>query len=201
LLGELRAFAGQSQSNKGGRDVDIPISDVKDFIKADKVKPSDLFGNDELTSDPFVKGYVADERKDASSGEYGHRKRHETKFDSDREDWEKKEKAQAEEIKKLKTKDAKRDAVDLFDTKIKERKLDKKQTKFVEQKRSDFEPEDLDNLDKEVDKSMDSMLEEYKKTADIFGVKTEKVKEEEEDLGSPPGSEEEEDDDTSHIPD
>lgn len=200
LLGELQAFAGQSQSNKGGRDVDITISDVKDFIKADKVKPSDLFGNDALTSDPFVKGYVEDERKDASSGEYGHRKRHETKFDSDREEWEKKEKAQAEEIKKLKTEGAKIKAVDLFNTKVKERKLDKKQTKFIEQKRTDFEPEDLENLDKEVDKFMDGKLEEYKKTADIFGVKTEEVKEDKK-PGSEPGSEEEEEGDASHIPD
>jgi len=198
LLGELQAFAGQSQSNKGGRDVDITISDVKDFIKADKVKPSDLFGNDELTSDPFVKGYVDDERKAASSGEYAHRKRTDTKFDSEREDWEKKEKKQEAKIKKLETDGAKRDAVDLFATKMKERKLDEKQTQFIEAKQADFVPEDPEKLDKEVDTFMDSSLKEYNKTAKIFGHETEEKIEPK--GGGGPGSEEEVDD-TSHIPD
>jgi len=198
LLGELQAFAGQSQSNKGGRDVDITISDVKDFIKAEKVKPSDVFGNDELTSDPFVKGYVADERKEASSGEYAHRKRTDTKFDSEREDWEKKEKKQTDEIKKLKTAGAKRDAAGLFTSKMKERKLDEKQTQFIEAKQADFVPEDPEKLDKEVDTFMDDSLKEYNKTAKIFGHETEEKIEPK--GGSGPGSEEEEDD-TSHIPD
>lgn len=200
LLGELQAFAGQSQSNKGGRDVDITISDVKDFIKADKAKPSDLFGLGELTDDPAVKGYVEEERKIASSGEYAHRKRTDDKFDEERKKWEKEKEEKDKEIKKLKTDGAKIKAVDLFNTKVKERKLDKKQSKFIETKRSDFEPEDLENLDKEVDKSMDSMLEEYKKTAEIFGHKTEEVKEDKK-PGSEPGSEEEEEGDASHIPD
>lgn len=200
LLGELQAFAGQSQSNKGGRDVDITISDVKDFIKAEKTKPSDLFGLGALTDDPSVKGYVDEERKMASSGEYAHRKRTDDKFDEEREKWETEKKGKDEEIKKLKTEGAKIKAVDLFNTKAKERNLDKKQIKFIEVKRDGFEPEDVENLDKEVDKFMDGKLEEYKKTADIFGVKTGETKEEKK-PGSEPGSEEEEEGDASHIPD
>jgi len=198
LLGELQAFAGQSQHNKGGGDVDITISDVKDFIKAEKVKPSDLFGLDALTDDPSVKGFVDAERKEASSGEYAHRKRTDTKFDEERENWEKEKKKKDDEIKNLKTEGAKIKAADLFSTKAKERKLDDRQKKFVVAKQKDFMPEDLDNLDKEVDKFMDSKLEEYKKTAEIFGHKTE-VKEEIKG-GGEPGSEEEEGD-ASHIPD
>lgn len=200
LLGELQAFVGQSQSNKGGGDVDITLSDVKDFIKAEEVKPSDLFGNDELTSDPFVKGFVEDERKAASSGEYAHRKRTDTKFDDEREKWETEKKEKDDEIKKLKTKDAKRDAVDLFVKKTKERKLDEKLSAFIESKQPDFVPEDVENLDKEVDKFMDEKVEEFKKVGEIFGHKTEEPAGEEGKGGSPPGSEEEEDD-TSHIPD
>lgn len=181
----------------------ITIAEMKNLIKEEKIKPSDLFANDELTSDPFVKGYVEDERKVASSGEYAHRKRTDDKFDTERADWEKKEKEQEEEIKKLKVAGAKRDAVDLFNTKVKERKLGKKESKFIESKREEFEPEDLEKLDKEVDTFMDDKLDEFKKTAEIFGVKTEVGKEEEEKKppGSPPGEEEEEEDDTSHIPD
>jgi len=198
LLGELQAFAGQSQHNKGGGDVDITISDVKDFIKADKVKPSDIFGLDVLTDDPAVKGYVDEERKMASSGEYAHRKRTDDKFDEERGKWDKEKKEKDDEIKKLKTETAKIKAVDLFNTKVKERKLDAKQSRFIETKRDGFEPEDLEKLDKEVDKFMDASLEEYKKTAEIFGEKTEEVKDDTR-PGSEPGSEEE--GDASHIPD
>jgi hypothetical protein len=178
----------------------ITKAEIKDLIKEEGIKPSDLFDNDALTSDPFVKGFVKDAEKAASSGEYAHRKRTDTKFDSDREDWEKKGKEKDEEIKKLKVKDAKRDAVDIFAKKIKERKLDKQQSQFIENKQTDFIPDDLGKLDKEVDTFMDDRVEEFKKTAKIFGVKTEKTEEEKEETGSPPGNEEEQDE-NSLIPD
>ena len=177
----------------------ITIAEIKSLIKEEKIKPSDLFNNDSLTDDPFVKGYVEDERKAASSGEYAHRKRTDTKFDTEREDWEKKDKAKDEKIKELKVKDAKREAVDLFATKIKERKLDGKIGKFIELKQDDFLPENLENVGKEVDKFMDDRVEEFNKTAKILGVKTEETKEEEK-PGSPPGEEKDEED-NSLIPD
>lgn len=180
----------------------ITIAEMKALIKEEKVKPSDLFDNDSLIDDPVVDGYVEQARKKAASGEHYNRKELDKSFDKARKEWEEKDEKKDEEIKKLKTKDAKRDAVDLFGTKIKERKLDKQQSQFVESKQKDFLPEDLDNLDKEVDKHMDSAIEEYKETAKIFGVKTEKVKEgeKEETIGSPPGSEEEGEENTL-IPD
>jgi hypothetical protein len=91
-------------------------------------------------------------------------------------------------IKKLQTEGAKVKAVELFGTKIKERKLDDKQTKFLKSKQSDFSPQDLEALEKEVDAHMDKALEEYKETAKIFGVKTEdKDKEDETKGGGEPG--------------
>lgn len=178
----------------------ITVAEMKTLIKEEKIKPSDLFDNDSLTDDPFVKGFVKDAEKAASSGEYAHRKRTDTKFDDEREDWEKEKKKKDEQIKNLEIKDAKREAVDLFTTKIKERKLDKQQTKFVETKQKDFVPEDIEKLDKEVDKFMDSAVEEFKETAKIFGVKIDKSEEKEETTGSPPGNEEEQEE-NSLIPD
>lgn len=180
----------------------ITVGEMKSLIKEEGIKPSDLFDNDALTTDPFVKGFVRDAEKAASSGEYAHRKRTDSKFDTERDDWEKEKEKKDEEIKKLKIKDAKRDAVDLFATKIKERKLDKQQSKFVESKQKDFTPEDLENVPKEVDKFLDDRVEEFNETAKIFGVKTEKGKEgeEKEETGSPPGNEEEQEE-NSLIPD
>ncbi len=182
----------------------ITVDEMKTLIKEEKIKPSRLFGMDDLAEDPVVKGIA----KEAIQVELIHRKRLSSRFeevDGDREkekkDWEKEKKGKDDEIKQLKIKDAKRDSVDLFTTKIKERKLDKQQAAFIEKERDKFEPDDIEKLDKEVDTFMDHAVEEYKKTAKIFGVKTEKSKEGEEDeTGSPPGDEGEQEE-NSLIPD
>lgn len=176
----------------------ITIDEIKKLIKEEKVKPSRLFGMDILAEDPVVKGIVKEEVSNAVTAEYTHRKRVGDRFDDDKEDWEKEKKKIEDENKKLKIETAKIKAVDLFNTKMKERNLDKKQSKFIEAKRSGFEPEDAENLDKEVDKFMDGTLDEFKKTAEIFGHKTET--ETEKKGGAEAGSEEEEGD-ASHIPD
>ena len=175
----------------------ITIAEMKTLIKEEKVKPSDLFSMEALTEDPSVKGFVDASCKEAVAGEYTHRKRIDTKFDADKSDWEKEKEKKDKIIKDLKTKDAKRDAVDLFTSKIKERKLDEKQTKFIESKQADFVPEDPEKLGAEVDKFMDSKIEEFKKTAEIFGHKVETEEEKKE--GGGPGKEEE--GDVSFIPD
>lgn len=186
LLSQIQAFAnGHSQFNKGGGNMPT-ISEIKDFVSKEGLDPSEVFGRDQLIDDPIIKGYVEEERKMASSGEYAHRKRTDEKFTEERTKWDDEKKKKDEEIKKLKTEGAKVKAADLFGTKVKERKLDDKQTKFVEAKKDNFTPDDLENLDKEVDKFMDVALEEYKETAKIFGHKTEK-KEEELKGGGEPG--------------
>ena len=181
----------------------ITVAEIKTLIKEEEIQPSDLFGIESLATDPMVKGFLESsikELKGKHEGELLHRKRDEKGFDKTKEELETQAKEKDEEIKKLKTKDVKRDAVDLFTKKSKERKLDEKQTQFIEQKQSAFEPEDLEKVDKEVDEFMDATLKEYDKTAEIFGVKTEKKKEgEEESSGSPPGNEEEDENDL--IPD
>jgi|GEM_PF-2919544 len=179
----------------------ITLGEIKDLIKEEKILPSDLFGVEALTGDPLVRGFVdtsLKELKGKLSGEYEGRKRVEKDVDKTKTEMEEKD----EEIKKLKIESAKTKAADLFSTKVKERNLDKKQVKFIEAKRDGFEPEDPEALDKEVDKFMDSTLDEYKKTAEIFGHKAEPTKKEELKPGAEPGSEEEETEgDASHIPD
>ena len=165
----------------------ITIGEIKKLIEQEGISPSDIFGRDSLIDDPIVKGYVDEERKMASSGEYAHRKRTDAKFDEEKKDWEKDKTEKDEEIKKLKVEGAKRDATELFSSKIKERKLDKPQSEFLKSKQGDFSPEDLEALDKEVDKFMDAKLEEFKETAKIFGHKTEEPKGGEPKGGGEPG--------------
>jgi len=177
----------------------ITIGEVKKLIEEEGISPSEIFGRDSLIDDPIVKGYVEEARKMASSGEYAHRKRTDEKFNESREEWEKEKKKKDEEIKELKVEGAKRDATELFSSKIKERKLDDQTSKFLKSKQGDFLPEDLENLDKEVDKFMDKAIEECKETAKIFGHKVEEKKDEPKGGGEPgePGSSE----DNELIPD
>jgi len=168
----------------------ITVDEMRTLIKEEKIKPSKLFGIDDLAEDPIVKGIS----KEAIQSELTHRKRLSSRFeevDEDREkekvEWEKEKKEKDDEIKKLKIEGAKRDATELFSSKIKERKVDKQQEAFLKSKQGDFTPEDPEKLDKEVDAFMDKNVEEYNATAKIFGHKTKGKEGDEPKGGGEPG--------------
>jgi len=167
----------------------ITLGEIKELIKEEKVSPSDLFGVEDLIGDPLVKGFVNEATKETQGklrGEAEQRRRGEEGLDKKAEEWKKEKEEKDKKIKDLEIKNAKRDATDLFITKIKERKLDKPQEAFLKSKQDNFEPEDLENLEKEVDKFMDKNVEEYNITAKIFGQKVEGKKDEPKG-GSEPG--------------
>ena len=147
----------------------VTISQIKDLIKEEKIQPSILFGRDQLLDDPFVKGYVEEERKSASGGEYAHRKRTDEAFDTARKAWEDEKKVLTDEVGKMKKETAKVKAGDLFKTKIKERKFNEKETAFIKTEIPFFEVEDVEKLEKEVDEFLDNTHKDYKEKAKIFG--------------------------------
>ena len=147
----------------------VTINQIKDLIKEEKLQPSILFGRDQLLDDPFVKGYVEEERKNASGGEYAHRKRTDEAFDTARKAWEDEKKVLTDQIGTMKKEGAKVKASDLFTTKIKERSLNEKQKAFVKAGIPYFEVEDVEKLEKEVDEFLDNSLKDYKEKAKIFG--------------------------------
>ena len=166
----------------------ITLGEIKEIIKAEKVSPSDLFGVEDLIGDPLVKGFVdssVKELKGKLSGEYEARKRIEKGTDDTKKTLDEQMKEKDDEIKKLKVEGAKVKATELFGTKMKERKVDKQQEAFLKSKQSDFIPEDPESLDKEVDKFLDARVEEYGKTAKIFGQKVDKEKDEPKGGGEP----------------
>ena len=180
----------------------ITLGEIKEIIKAEKVSPSDLFGVEDLTTDPLVKGFVdstVKELKSKLSGEYEARKRVEKDGDKDKDDATEEMEKKDKKIKELEIEGAKRDATELFSSKIKERKLDDQTSKFLKSKQDNFTPEDPEKLDKEVDTFMDATIEECKETGKIFGVKSVKPENEPKGGGEPgEGGSEEED---KHIPD
>jgi len=175
MVGEFRAFLNQSQHFAGGGDVEkITIGEIKALIKEENVKPSDLFTVAQLTEDPAVEGFVDQERKKSSGGEYAHRKRHEAEFDKQKAEWEKKEKELKEKIETLSGDAAKTKVTELFAKAKEDRKFTEQQTKFIEQRIGNFKPDDVEKLEKEFEGYLDDELDEFDKHAELFGVKTEK---------------------------
>ena len=149
----------------------VTIDQVRDLVKAEKIKPSDLFGVETLTGDPTVVGYVEAEKKKAVAGEYAHRKRTEEGFDKTREELEKKLLEREADLQKLKIDAAKAQVGSLFTKQKDERKLDEKQVKFVQSRLAKFTPTKVEDLEKEFNAHMDAEIDEYKRIAkDVFGV-------------------------------
>ena len=141
--------------------------EIKKAIRESKLRPSDLFGSDEIADDPTVQGVIRDRRRN----EEGFGKRMEEKLES--------EKAKLEQEKKdlqakldasnkglLKTK-----AAESFKPAIEKRKLDEKQTTFILKNQTKFEPKSEESLAGDLDRFLDAQLDEFKANAEIFGVK------------------------------
>ena len=156
--------------------MDITIEDVKSFLKAENVKPSDLFGVDVITSDPAVKGFVETETRRAVAGEYAHRKRTEEGFDKTREELEKRAKASEAESAQLRIEAAKGQVGGLFEKQKSERKLTDQQAKFVQARLARFTPQKVEEVGKEFNFYLDAEIDEYGRLAkDVFGVEEKKA--------------------------
>lgn len=151
--------------------MDFTIEDVKTFLKAEKIQPSDLFGADMLADDPAVKGLVKAETREAVAGEYAHRKRTEEGFDKTRGDLEKKIEERDARIRELERESAKGKIGTLLDVQKGARKLDDKQEKFIRARLERFVPEKVEDLEKEFNTFLDAEIDEYERIAkDVFGI-------------------------------
>lgn len=148
----------------------VTIDQLRELVKADKVKPSDLFGAEVLTEDPVVKGYVETETRRATAGEYAHRKRTEEGFDKTRQELEIKLKERDAAIQQLKLEAAKGKVGTIFDKAKGERKLTERQVKFVKARLNRFSPKDVDKLDDEFKTFLDSEIDEEAKLAKLYGI-------------------------------
>ena len=110
----------------------ITIEQVRALIKAESLKPSDLFGVETLAADPSVTGLVEGEIKRAVSGEYAHRKRTEEGFDKTKADLEKRIQDREAELERLRIETAKGKVKSLYDVQKAARKLTEKQAAFIE---------------------------------------------------------------------
>jgi len=158
------------------------ISDVRDFIKSQNVKPSDLFGLDDLIKDLSVERHFREEK----SNEYEARKRVEQeKSDFVKRADEEQKKVKDEHDKVLKEKDKeiaklagegiKSKTTEWLETQKKKRELDDEQIKFITRNLPNFKPEDLEKAEGEFDKFLDGQIDELNGIKkDVFGKEPEK---------------------------
>jgi len=85
LLSQIQAFA-QSQFQTGGGDMGITVSEVRDFIKVEKLLPSDLFGREDLTKDPIVEDHIEKSKEGIVKGEIERRKKINEGFDKTKDE-------------------------------------------------------------------------------------------------------------------
>ena len=163
----------------------ITLPEIKKLLKEEGISPDELFNIAQLKESPSMQGYIEERERKAAGGEFEHRERTDKKFVEESEKWKKEKEEKDKEIKELKIEGAKRDAIGLFEVKVKERKLDKECSAFLKLKQDNFTPEDPEALEKEVDKFLDNGVKEYGETAKVFGRKTEEKKEETKGGGEP----------------
>lgn len=156
--------------------MELSIDDIQKVIKAESLKPSDLFTNASLREDPSVKGFIDSAEKRTKAEFHDHNSRTEEKIEKVREELALEKKAIEDENKTLKKEVAKSKVNDLFATEKTERKLTEKQIKFIETKLKKFEPEETEKLKEEFSSFLDDNIKEFKSiAANVFGEKEAKT--------------------------
>jgi len=148
----------------------VTIDEVRDLIKADKIKPSDLFGAEVLADDPSVKGLIETENRRAVAGEYAHRKRGEEGFDKTKGELEKQLADLKAEANTLRIATATGKVRPLYDAQKATRKLTEKQALFIEGRLDKFKPIKPEDVEKEFNFYLDSEVDEYGKIAKLMGI-------------------------------
>jgi len=175
LLSQIQAFA-QSQFQTGGGDMGITIGEVRNFIKSENLKPSDVFGLGDLTKDPMILEHLEAETKKAITGEYKNRKRDEEGYEKLKEKLIEDHKKELEEknelITKLQVENIQSKTGRWLEAQKEKRELNEQQLKFINRNLSKFKPESPEKAEDEFNKFLDDQLDE------LSGIKKEVFEEE-----------------------
>ncbi|MFX0092105.1 MAG: hypothetical protein ACFFBD_10125 [Candidatus Hodarchaeota archaeon] len=148
----------------------VTKSQIQDVIKSEGLKPSDLFGTDQILADPIVKGFAEDRVRERIGSEYQRRKSLEEELEKVKKDFEPKEQKYKEEIKKLKIDTAKTQLGSLLDKEKEKRSLDDRQIKFIQERHDRFNPSDSEKIEQEYSNYLDKEIDEYNKLKTVFGI-------------------------------
>jgi hypothetical protein len=178
LLGQLQAFA---KTRIKENQLDKPTTEeIKSMIREAELQPSDLFGLHEIKADPIIKEQMTEE----SPANYKFALLRREKEDAERrlaelktENTKLNEKviAQDQAIKASQIESAKGKVTALFEKAKGERKLEERQSKFIQSRLARFVPVKPEEVEKEFNTFLDGEIDEEKRIAkDVYGIEVDK---------------------------
>lgn len=177
LLSQIQAFAhdkARFNSHAGGQSMELnSIDEIRQFIKAQKAKPSDLFDLNDLADDEAVKGFIEQVKRSEKKAFDAQRYRTEGELDEKRIALQKELESAKKSLAEKDSLIAKAQVPQLFEKVAAARKLDKKQKDFIAPTLDKFEPKKIDEIEKELNLHLDSQLLELKRFETLYGVKSE----------------------------
>ena len=176
LLAQLQEFAeARPRTTHGGQAMEneLTIEEIRQFLKAKKIPPSDVYDIGILTADPALTGYIESVEKRAKKGALGHLEREGEVFERQKGEWATKEAAYLKQIKERDAEIGKTKIPQAFEKLAKERKLTEQQKKFISIRLPKFAPTDPAKTEEELSRHLDSELDQFKTEAEVFGVKVE----------------------------
>jgi len=150
----------------------MTIEEIKGFLATNpKIRPSELFNSEVLKTDPVV----VHEVREATAGEYAHRKRTDEAFDKARAEWEgEKQKLQAD-LKGARSQALTGTVKEKAKALMESRKLDDQQVSYLSDYIKDFTVDDPEQIETALNKKLDDGLKSFDHLAtNIFKIKIKK---------------------------
>lgn len=164
LVAQLQAFEEQHITKEGGGIMDLTLEQVRDFIMLRRLTPSELFGDDQITKDPVVRGKI--------KAEYDQRERVEKDLKALKDEMTEKNTKLETENKDLRKVLVSGKAQTMVQDIMTERKMPDPKANFVKMQVPKFkvEGEDLDDnvIKTQLNKFIDTQLDEFTKLEQVF---------------------------------
>ena len=171
LLAACQEFAESVSAEKPDKKETHKMNpeELKKAVHEGRLRPSDIFDDDELSGDPIVRGIVREKRE----AEEGYQRRQDKKLEAELEKTQQENKDLKAKLDSTARLVLKTRADEIFKTTVEKRNLDERQAAFVLKNQQKFNPSSEDNLTGDLNKFIDTQLDDYKAASEVFGIKPE----------------------------
>jgi len=169
LLASLQEFADNASHEKPPKEGEKPMTkeEIRQAIRDLKLNPSDLFGSKEMSDDPIVQEVIREKRRN----EEGFEGRQSAKLEGQVKQLEQEKKDLQAKLDTYGKSLLKTRAAEAIKPAIEKRKLDEKQAAFVLKNAAKFTPASEESLAGDLDKFLDTQLDELKAFHELYGIK------------------------------
>jgi hypothetical protein len=168
LLASLQEFAADMSPEKPHKETKPMTKDeLRQAIRDAKLSPSDLFGPKEMSDDSLVQEVIREKRRN----EEGFETRQSAKLEAEKAKLEQEKQALQAKLDAASRGLLKTRAAEALKPAIEKRKLDEKQAAFVLKHADKFDPKSEETLAGDLDKFLDTQLDELKAFHELYGIK------------------------------